>query len=358
METIKYQPEMQKEDISKRVTENSKKLDAEIRQNPRYSEEEIKKSWKEEEWQIGDMTIKAIGVCHVPETFLEFRTQIEEAIKESDLVVNEFSPEALGFYDRPQTDKLKGIESRFNKDYNLEQLRQTYIQHERESGAGIFHHEVELLAAKYGKDLACVDPTGAESPEQALQSFYIYQKWAEQGAEERKFLEQLGLLGVAAALGAAGAETKINKSMTRRSFLKKAALFGAAATVAAVTPKITKVSLTPKEKLYSNDSAMDKNEDSLQNLRNPWIAESLRRLSQMGYKKVAFIYGVGHLKWIKKFLDDQWLCEEVLRESEGLIDKNKLNSYAFQIFHLSPGQNNSEKFVASEKMVWKRLEEN
>jgi len=60
--------------------------------------------WQTREWKIGDTIIQAIGVNHVPETFLEFRQEIEQAIQESDVVVNEFAPEALG-----STTKLQQI---------------------------------------------------------------------------------------------------------------------------------------------------------------------------------------------------------------------------------------------------------
>jgi hypothetical protein len=96
-------------------------------------------------------------------------------------------------------------------------------------------------------------------------------------------------------------------------------------------------------------------QDKINSLRNPVIAASLRRLSRDGYKKIAFIYGVAHIPEVKKYLDEPEKCEEELSANRGLIDQ--YNPDRYKIFRLAPGENHSERFVASKDMVWKRVDQ-
>jgi hypothetical protein len=150
--------------VFKNVAEHSRIFDNKIAETHTFSPEEIKQAWQTREWKIGDTTIKAIGVIHAPETFLEFRTEIENAIQESDIVMNEFAPKAIGLYDTTSATRLKKIKSKFNEYYDLEQLRQAYIKFERPWNLGLFHHEVELLAAKHNKDMATANLRYSKSP--------------------------------------------------------------------------------------------------------------------------------------------------------------------------------------------------
>ena len=79
--------EIKREEITKRVEENSRKLDKETAGNRFYLPEEIKKWWKRKKWKIKNCKIEAIGVCHVPETFLEYREEIETAIAREESAI-------------------------------------------------------------------------------------------------------------------------------------------------------------------------------------------------------------------------------------------------------------------------------
>jgi hypothetical protein len=160
---IEIDYEIPDRDIFERVSDHLKEFDRQAEEYRSYTEREVRDAFRMEEWKIGETTIQAIGVEHVPETFLYFREKIE-AIRESDVVVNEFAPEALGLYDKTQATHLKKIKSRFNEDYNLEQLREAFIKFQRPWNLGTFHHEVELVSAKYGKDMACADLTLTKDP--------------------------------------------------------------------------------------------------------------------------------------------------------------------------------------------------
>ena len=54
---------------------------------------------------------------------------------------------------------------------------------------GIFQHEIELLAAKYDKDMALADLAWSKDPEDLLQGEYLYDYWAKQAAENKALLK-------------------------------------------------------------------------------------------------------------------------------------------------------------------------
>lgn len=346
--------ESREKEVFEKIAEHSRRFDKETTETRTYPPEEIREAWQTREWKIGDTTIQAIGASHVPETFLEFRQEIEKAIQESDVVVNEFAPEALGLYDKSSADRLRGIKSKFNENYNLEQLRQAYMKYERPWNLGLFHHEVELLTAKYGKDMATADLTFSKEPEALLQDGYLYAYGAEQTAEQTALLKKVGLYTGAAALGIAGSSRfigELQKPMSRRKFLKLGLMAGAAA-IAGVTPKITE---TPPQTAVKKSMEMQgkSDDEQLVMLRDPKLAEALQQLSKAGYKKIAFIYGTGHLKRVEEYLNAPEKGARELATSKEVIERN--NPDAFRVYRLSEGDNSSEKFVASEKKVWKRI---
>jgi hypothetical protein len=350
---IERTPESEKE-IFDRVTEHSRKFDKEIAITPFYTPEAIKEPWQVREWKIDDTTIKAIGVMHVPETFLEYRDQIEKGIEESDVIVNEFAPEALGYYDKTMAEQLKSVKSKYNENYNLEQLRQAYIKFERPYNIGVFHHEIELLAAKYGKDMAVIDPDVIKCPEGLDE--YLYASAAEEIKKKKVTLGRLGLFTGAGSLAVASLinffeKLSSSKKISRRTFLKTSLMAGAASAMAAATPKIIEA---PPETSYKKYKEIDEKSgsDKLTTLRDPKIAESLQRLSEMGYKKITFIYGAGHLNSVEKYLKNPNEARKKLAENKEIIERN--NPDSFRIYSLSPGKNTSEKFVASEDIIWKR----
>jgi len=375
LEKFYTRPEKEeKEKISKeifeRITKHSQELDKEITQDPLFSKEEIEKNWRKEEWQIGETKIEAIGVVHVPEIFLYKREEIEKTIQESDIVVSEFTPEALGMYDKTQDKHLKNIKSRFNEHYNLAELRKAYLRFENSKvlRSGVFYHEIELLTAKYGKDLACFDFEWSQTPERLLQDHFIYAKAAEELADLKARFKKTGLYGGTFITGLAGLagllkDLKLKKPISRRTFLKMG-LVGVAGLVVGVTPEITKTPPKKAEKIAKEEA--EKEAEKIKRgeitkrqlfdiLRNLSTADSLSKLPELGYKKITLIYGVNHLKEIKWALDNPEKRKEFLfsPEIQQLIKKH--NPDYFKIFKLSPGKNHSEKFVASKDLVWKRI---
>jgi len=336
--------ESRNENIVERITEHSRKFDKEIGETRAYPAEKIKEAWQKREWKIGDTTIQAIGVSHVPETFLEFRQEIEKAIQESDVVVNEFAPEALGFYEKTSAIRLKSIKSRFNEGYHLEQLRQSYMKYERPWTVGLFHHEIELLAAKHGKDMALADLTLSRDPEELLQ----------QVAENEAMLKRVGLYTGAVALGISGLGgfiSELKKPVSRRKFLKLG-LMASAVAIAGVTPKIMET--PPKTAVEKSMEIRGKSDDEqLEMLRDPKLADALQQLAKAGYKKIAFIYGAGHLERVEEYLNNPEKGAKELADGKEVIERN--NPDAFRVYRISDGDNHSERFVASEKKVWKRV---
>jgi hypothetical protein len=228
------------------------------------------------------------------------------------------------------------------------------MKYERPWNLGLFHHEVELLAAKHGKDMATADLTFSKDPEALLQDGYLYAYGAEQTAEQTALLKKAGLYTGAAAIGVAGLSSfigELKKPMSGRKFLKLGLMAGAAA-IAGVTPKITET--PPQTAVKKSMETQGKSDDEqLVMLRDPKIAEALQQLSKSGYKKIAFIYGTGHLKRVEEYLSMPEKGASELAAGKEVIERN--NPDAFRVYRFSEGDNPSEKFVASEKKVWKRI---
>lgn len=337
------------------ITEHSRKFDKHIAETAEYPPEAIREAWQVREWKIGEARILAIGVSHVPETFLEYRQELERAIRESDVVVNEFAPEALGMYDTETGKRLRSVRSRFNENYNLEQLRQAYLKYERSWNLGVFHHEVELLAAKYGKDMALADLTFSKDPEVLLQDDNLYAYGAEEVEEHKAALKKRGLYAGAAALGVIGLGSflaELKKPMSRRKFLKLGLVAGAAA-VAGATPKITE---TPPRTAVSRGAKGEGVNDQRQMTKmcDLKLAESLKRLTGSGYQKIVFIYGTRHINGVGEYLGDQQKMTGDLALLGDSMERS--NPDAFRLYRLSPGENNSERFAASKSAAWKRIQ--
>ncbi len=339
------------EAIYERIAEHSRDFDRDIAAHRLFPEKEIKESWRATKWQIGEMTVQALGVAHVPETFLEFREEIERAIRESDIVVNEFAPEAQGLYDPTQAAYLSSVPSRFNERYNLEQLRQIYMKFERLSNIGTFHHEIEVLAAKHQKDMAVADLALVRDTEEFLQSSYFYADRAEEVEANQVRLKKMGVYGSATAV-ALGSLWKllqdIQRPISRRNFLR-AGLVVASAVAAGSAAQFME---TPPSKASKTNARLQYTDPNMQ-MRDIRLAQALQKLSAMGYKKVAFIYGVGHLRGVEQYLSQpKKLSADSVKLEE---DMKNINPDSFRIYQLSPGQNTSEKFVASPNKIWKRM---
>jgi hypothetical protein len=171
-------------------------------------------------------------------------------------------------------------------------------------------------------------------------------------------LKKAGLYTGAAALGGAGLHGFIDefrKPMSRRTFLKlglKAAGIAGAAAILGATPEITET--PPKTALKkSMETQGNSDDDQLEKLRDPKLAEALQQLSKAGYKKIAFIYGTEHLKRVEEYLNAPEKGAREIAEGKEVIERN--NPDVLHVYHLSEEDNHSEKFVASYKKVWKRI---
>jgi len=352
-----YTAESLDDEIFERISKHSVLFDREILETRMYTPEQVKEAWIIKEWKIGDATVRAIGVKHVPETFLEFRKQIEGVIAESDVIMNEFAPEALGFYDESAAPRLKETKSAYNDHYNLEQLREAYLKYERQWNIGVFHHEIELLVAKYGKEMALADLTMSKNVDAALQGEYIFAYGAEEIAEQSADMKREGLYAASIAAGIAGAASfvrALHKPMTRRQFLKLGLVAGAAAVIAS-TPLLTetapRTALKKEEKFEERKEEPD--ERQMEHLRDPYLAESLWRLAAAGYKNIAFIYGREHLVPVEHYLKNPEESTHELVGAKKLIERE--NPDAYRVYRLKDGENHSERFTASPHKVWDRL---
>jgi hypothetical protein len=343
-------------EIAERVTAHAEEFDAEIAANRWFSKEEVAEAWQVREWQIGETSVTAIGVSHVPETMVDYREEIERAIAESDIVVNEYAPEAIGMYSESAGDRLAAIPSNVNEELSLDDVREAYVKNERFWNNGQFQHEVELLAAKYGKDMAVADLSFPHDLEAFLQNNHLGTHGAEKIAQQEARLQQAGLLTGAAAASAVGikaflSELKKQKPMSRRAFLKG----GLAAGVAAGAAVAGLNSDGPEQKAYRDGYEEDTQHDDQSNaLRDPALAKALQQLSEQGYKKVAFIYGTLHLQEVEGYLNSPEMIDAAFEQNQEFLDKHHPDW--FRIYRQVPGENDSEKFVADKNMVWDRVD--
>lgn len=365
------------EQIERTVGSHLNKIVEEAEKNPIYTQGEVEKAWQKRVWKIGESEVVALGVLHVPETLVYYLKDIDEAIKESSIVLTEFAPEALGIYDSSTKEKLENIKSVFNPNYNLEELRQIYLKKERISGMGVFHHAIELIAAKYGKPIAIDDLTWSRDQVDFFQNSYLYARWAEEIKKREAETNQL----IASTAGTVLAGTALfdffnnflkyflNKeessmsqeesSMSRREFLKKAAIVGAGAAIASLGPKIFKSPPEMAEEKSTEGQTLESliEEQRIQILRDAKIADTLEQLSKK-YEKIVIIYGSAHLDRIEYFLNNPEERRSVLEEGRGLIEK--YNPDSFRIYTLQDGQNTSDESipVASKNIVWKCVSKN
>lgn len=338
-------------EIFQRVAEHSKKFDQHIEQTRIYPRQEIINAWQTREWQIGDTQIQAIGLSHVPETFLEYRSEIEKSIQESDIVFTEFAPEALGFYDKSSSQQFSQTPAKHNSHYSVEDLRQVYLKYERSFNIGIFHHEIELLAAKYSKPMAIADLRFSMPAEKLLQETHFYYDQLKEIHKDKDKLTEYGLYTCAFVLGASGLNDLLQskEKITRRDFMVKAGKILAGSTLAGFTPLIMEKKHKHKQTKYSSNPDSQK----LKKLVDPILSDSLYRLSELGYKKICFIYGTMHLDPIEKINDNPEQNQEFISRHYDAIKKNNPNY--FKIFKLDNGENYSDQFTASDNKVWKQI---
>jgi hypothetical protein len=368
--------EDRREEISNRVTQHSQEFDRITREKQQERLSRIENArevshgtYVEQEWVVGDCEVMAIGVSHIPETFLEFRQRIEQAIENSDIVVTEVTPEADGWYSKAVHEELHNTPCQFNRAISLEDVRRDITPYVEKADG--FFHEVELLTAKYGKDLASVDLVSSRDIRDALQSADFYSIVAHDAEDKKAALKRLMVLGIGVAGATAGAHM-VRKSieqqngaegqpavgkLNRRTFLGAAAVAGS---IAAGVGGTELVRNKTGEEFMDEFSQQEGNLETyfeemyLQELpaRDAYAAESIAHVAELGYKKITVIYGAGHMKGIKKFLDNPKLRAKTLEQYGSIIEKRSPDSC--KIYKLDEGRNDSEEFVASEDMIWYR----
>lgn len=193
---------------------------AQIAADRKVSKLDTWRDWKEVNWPVNEAKVHGVGVAHVPETLLDYRDRLEHAIADAEVVVTEFAPEAAGFYE-PVT-KLDN-HNVADKPVLQDKLDQ-YVRDERNKNIGIFHHDIELLAAKYNKPLVCADVSYSRTPEE-----YFMAADSEQIADLGG--AHTGVLKGAETVAAAAAV--LPKKFSRRSFLRVAVPAAAGLAVAA-----------------------------------------------------------------------------------------------------------------------------
>ncbi|GIW65299.1 MAG: hypothetical protein KatS3mg093_278 [Candidatus Parcubacteria bacterium] len=235
----------------------------------------------------------------------------------------------------------------------MQQLLDAYLKFERQSNQGIFHHEIELLIAKYNKKMAVID-LNAKNAEQALQNEEYFINLQEELDKNKKILQELGLDITAITMIIGGLENflkEFKKPISRRKFLKLGLIAGGATILGINNQEIIK-----KSSKTSNDNDVKnqlKEQLMLENLRNIVIVDSLKKLSAIGYKNITIIYGSKHLNNIEYYLNKESEVDYILKVNKQLIEK--YNPDYFKIYELKDGINDSIKFTASKNKVWERI---
>ncbi len=299
---------------------------AQISADRKSSRLETWDGWKEFKWHVNDAEVNAVGVAHVPETLLDYREQLEHAIADADVVVTEFAPEAAGFYE-PVTELHNQDDV---KQVVLQNKLDQYVINERKQNIGIFHHDIELLAAKYNKPLLCADMDYSRTPEE-----YFTGEDNEQIAPHSS--SAVGLLkGVEAVTAAVPI---LPKKVNRRNFLKVAAPAAVGLAAAAYA----------HHEKHKDDSPVTVEAFAV---RDIVLAISLRQLSRK-YKKVCVIYGSGHLPVVEYYLKHPDKLAEAYARNKERIDYHNPDPY--RLYKLTPGHNKSTRaFVPSNNKVWQR----
>ncbi len=288
----------------------------------RRPEAEERVRFEREIFRHGKVNIDFVGVTHEPETLLEYRDQIESAILNSDLVVLERSPDAMGTGDLSPSELAEGGINMF--------------------GGEIFYKELERLAAKHGKRILHIDPMKTVP----LEGGKYYDIPLDRSDQEIKGLHsKVGIAGVTPAValtvkGIVGDIRKLIKeglpqedknesdssAVSRRTFLKGAVYAGAVATGANAIINGTNVGYykgVPKTILHGT-----------QDYRDVIAADSVDQLEQSFTKSinVAMIYGAAHKAGIRTYLENPNL-RKAKRELYGELDEvanPEIRLYEFQ----------------------------
>lgn len=276
--------------MARYIESMSRRVDANIAKNTNH-EFEIGKRFDQVVVNHGNLEIEMLGVAHIAETLPQHREKIETAIKNSNLLVLEKVAEA--------------------EDVNLARNRSKNAV----SSGGFFFLEVERMARRYGKDLVTADPFygyGADSDEHEE----VMEKRERLVKDVRRLVGSIGMsaaagggvLSLAAMIKASagdkeGTHSEVSQglNLSRRGFLKLA-VAGAGATLG---HKIADAA--SEDENYGKFEFGDPTTDyQLNDYRDVAIAEGLDTLARSftQKKKIALLFGAGHIKGIRYYLEN------------------------------------------------------
>lgn len=266
----------------------------------------------QEQLTHGQLDINFVGLRHEPETLLKYRKQIESVIRESDFVV---------------------VEAVLNVGQK-EHMSTAALAEQRSGNTApdVLFGEIENMARKHGKPIVSMD---ALTSSRNLAEGIEMQQY--ESMEALKTPHRVaGMLGVAAALGAAATEQPQGKKpLNRREFLR-----GAAYATGAVTGLNSLLNGTD---LGYYKTGVRTLLHGGQDYRDVVLAEGMDVLAKKFSKpkKVAVMYGAAHFIGLKHYLENPNL-RATKRKLYAPLDKAAQPEMRGYAFHEGDGQTQSE----------------
>ena len=284
-------------------------FDRAAREKQRVPEELLE--LKRESLETGNLSMDIIGVMHMPETIARFRSEIEEAIKNSDFIITEA---VLNVGSAKKEDVLDTAEA-------------------TKMGLGplAFFGEIEAMARKYGKQIVTMDPQS--SGKDMEEGRFFNHDLLKAGPELQKTHEKIGGAGMLAVGGLVAADIlkqgrtseNRNENTSRRAVLKGMA-YGAA--VLATADGI--INSTDRA-YYRGDHKMTLH--STQDYRDVVVAGGMEKLGESFKRKMkaAVIYGWAHDAGLMYYLENPVQRALKRKTYSGFDDvaKPELRAYKF-----------------------------
>ena len=269
--------------------------------------EQARSYWREAKLDIGGKTVEFYGVVHHPVTLEipEFREKLESAIRRSSVVLLEWPPAQLEL----SVEEFLAIAHDMNAHASEEELRTEFEIKVQGNPFIQFFHELASVAAKEGKDVAHADPIRGATSGLSLELAEL----KSDAIKMALFLSSMGIVVTSEMIQRIvgvphDVRRRVNRAeeggMTRRSFLKKAAVVSAG--IGAMTGASIAAGLN---ELYG-DADRDENKfglflQSMMDYRDCSVADAMVKLS--GELKedetMAVVYGAAHLPGISHYLD-------------------------------------------------------
>lgn len=280
----------------KEEPQNKSKFPAEKCQGPCYAKKEILKTSDGKE-------IEFLGVRHTPETLAQFRDEIEEYIKNSDVLLSELFVAG----DEQSEDDIK-----------------------------VFYKAITQMAQKSKKEMVIADPEKEFSDAVVNRAVSIMPMLASFGAGiylGKKLMDLTHELEMRRMYKKYYPEENFTKNdeqlISRRSFLKGALATGIMATggLSAIAGLLEEMKISKEKGELLENFLLD----SL-DYRNALISREIIELSKND-KKVSVIYGAAHLPGVTKFLEDPELLDrkiKVYQNTYGIFNKATTDVYDFR----------------------------